>query len=76
MPKKSAAKMKAVALNKPRLRLSGQDGNIFFIMASASRAAQDAGWPEERIDEFVRRVESSDSYTAALRVVMSEFSCE
>ena len=37
---------------KPVLQLSGQDGNAFFIIGWASRVAREAGWSQEKIDEF------------------------
>ena len=46
----------------------GPSGNIFFIMASASRELRNCGRSGES-DEMIRRVQECESYDAALSVI-------
>ena len=59
-------------MTKPRLQLVGEDGNAFFILARASRAARRAGWTE---DEWavVREEAKSGDYDHLLQTVMKHF---
>ncbi len=64
---------------KPTLKIIGEDGNIFNLLAIARRRFRelnredpDAGWMETW-EEFVTGVESSESYDAALVVFMEYF---
>lgn len=52
------------------VQLTGEDGNIFYIMGRVRGALKRAGVPEDVISEFVTELTDSDSYEAALRVVM------
>ncbi len=52
------------------VQLTGQDGNIFYIMGRVRGALKRAGVSEDVISEFVTELTSSDSYDAALGVVM------
>ena len=58
--------------SKPKLQLSGEDGNAFAIMGKASRAAKKAGWPQEKIDEYFAKAKSGD-YDNLLQVTMTYF---
>jgi hypothetical protein len=58
---------------KPRVQVSGQDGNIYFIMARCDRAARKADWPEERRRAVMKRIQETIGYDKALGVVMEEF---
>src|SRR5882724_635534 len=40
---------------KPKLKLVGQDGNAFAILGLARRAAQTAGWPPEKVKEYMTK---------------------
>jgi len=60
---------------KPRLKLTGEDGNAFFIMGRALGIARRAGWEKEKIDEFKNKVMSGD-YDHLLRVCMEYFEVE
>lgn len=50
--------------------LTGQDGNIFFIMGRVRGALKQAGASEGELEAFANEVTQSESYEAALRVVM------
>jgi hypothetical protein len=56
---------------KPKLRLVGEDGNAFAILARAKRALRGAG-REDEIQDFVKQATSGD-YDHLLRVVMEWF---
>lgn len=50
------------------MKLLGEDGNIFFIMARAGRLLEANGQKAEA-DEMVRRVKASGNYYKALRII-------
>jgi len=56
---------------KPKLKLVGEDGNAFAILARAKRALRGAG-REDEIQVFVHEATSGD-YDHLLRVVMEWF---
>ena len=58
-------------MTKPRLKLVGEDGNAFAILARAKRALRGAG-REDEIQDFVHEATSGD-YDHLLRVVMQWF---
>ena len=60
------------AQSKPRLELSGQDGNAFLILGRAMKAARTAGWTPERIEAFTTDAQSSD-YNHLLQTCMKHF---
>jgi len=49
-----------MAKKKPKLKLSGRNGNAFFVLALAQKAALKAGWTKEQIDEFMSEAQSGD----------------
>ncbi|AOT27294.1 hypothetical protein KNT58_gp86 [Mycobacterium phage Fortunato] len=51
------------------VQLTGQDGNVFFIIGKVSKALREAGHVDQ-VTEFVNEVTDTDSYDAALAVVM------
>lgn len=55
-------------MKKPKMKLLGQDGNIFSIMGKASRLLRENG-QSEQATEMYNRVTSSDSYHAALCII-------
>jgi hypothetical protein len=59
-------------MSKPKLKLIGEDGNVFYILGKAVREARRAGWSEEKIAEFKEKAMSAD-YDNALRVCMDYF---
>ena len=59
-------------MSKPKLKLIGEDGNVFYILGKAVREARTAGWSEEKITEFKEKA-MSDDYDNALRVCMDYF---
>ena len=60
---------------KPALKLVGGDGNAFFILGKAIRAAKQAGWPQERIDAYKTEATSGD-YNHLLATTMEMFDCD
>lgn len=56
-------------MNKPKVKLVGQDGNIFNILDIASRALKEAGYADEA-KEMQTKVFASDSYEDALAIVL------
>jgi hypothetical protein len=62
-------------MNEPRhpevtVQLTGEDGNIFFIIGRVRKALRRADVAEEEIDAFSREVNETESYAAALAAVM------
>ena len=57
------------------VKLVGEDGNAFFILARCQAAAKDAGLPQSEIDEFMREAKSGD-YDNLLCTVMDWFDCD
>ena len=57
---------------KPELRLTGEDGNVFFILGKAVRAGRKAGWDEERVERFKKSAMSGD-YDHVLQLCMDNF---
>ena len=55
-------------LNRPKMQLVGQDGNIFAIMGRAGRLLTDCG-QADKAKEMRDRVMSCDSYQKALSIV-------
>lgn len=53
---------------KPKMELTGQDGNIFGIMGRASRLLKRAG-QHEQADEMVSRVTACGNYDEALNII-------
>ena len=57
---------------KPKLKLTGQDGNAFVILGLARAAAKRAGWTKEQIDQFTKKTMLGD-YDHLLATVMEYF---
>ena len=55
-------------INKPDCKLIGEDGNIFNLMARASRTLRENGLSEEA-KEMRERITSSGSYDEALCII-------
>lgn len=56
-------------MNKPKVKLVGQNGNIFNILGIASRALKEAGYADEA-KEMQTKVFASDSYEEDLAIVL------
>ena len=54
---------------KPKVRLSGRDGNVFSIMGAAGRALREAGYTKEEIAKYTEEATSGD-YDHAIQVTM------
>ena len=54
--------------NKPDCKLIGEDGNIFNLMARASRTLRENDLSEEAV-EMRERITSSSSYDEALCII-------
>jgi len=57
---------------KPKLKLTGTDGNAFAIMGAATGAARKANWDQSKIDEYLKEARSGD-YDNLLQVTMKYF---
>ena len=58
-----------------KVKLVGEDGNAFFILARCRKAARKAGVVEDEIDTFHQEATSGD-YNKLLATVMKWFSCD
>lgn len=45
---------------KPKVQLSGNDGNVFLLIGLCQKAARSAGWSVQQIEEFMAEAESDD----------------
>ena len=57
---------------KPKLELSGSDGNAFMVIGKAIGVARKAGWSQEEIEKFRQEAMAGD-YDHLLRVCMDYF---
>jgi len=55
-------------MKKPKVKLVGEDGNIFFILGRCRRALKQAG-QAEAAEEMTRRVTESGDYYVALGII-------
>lgn len=53
---------------RPKLKLTGTDGNVFSVLGAARRALRKAGYTEEQLAAFTREATSGD-YNKALATV-------
>lgn len=56
-------------MKKPKVKLVGQDGNVFNLLGICSRALSKAGM-HEQAKEMKRKVWESSSYDEALSIMM------
>ena len=61
--------------DKPRLKLIGKDGNAFNLLGLAKRDAKRAGWPQEKVNAFMKQATSGD-YDHLLQTCMKYFDVE
>jgi hypothetical protein len=54
---------------KPKCRLVGEDGNIFFVLGRVRQALKASG-KNDQVQEVSERVMASGSYDEALRIIM------
>lgn len=59
-------------MEKPSVKLVGQDGNAFAIMGLCSRAAKKAGWAPDQIKAVMTEMQSGD-YDHLLQTAMKHF---
>jgi hypothetical protein len=57
---------------KPELQLSGEDGNVFFIMGRASKSARRDRWTKAQRNAVIELMTAGD-YDHALRVCLKYF---
>ena len=55
-------------MNKPRCKLIGEDGNVFAIIGSVSRALKEAGQQDKAV-EFQQRAFKAKSYDEVLAML-------
>ena len=58
---------------KPVLKLTGADGNVFNILGLCQKSAKKAGWTEEEIQEFIHKATHSNSYDEVLQLCFQHF---
>lgn len=56
-------------MEKPTVKLIGEDGNIFFIMGKVARELKRNGMRAEA-DEYTNKVLNCKSYNEALQITM------
>ena len=47
-------------MEKPTVRLTGQDGNAFAVMGTVKKALKKAGYPKEEVDKYLEESMSGD----------------
>lgn len=62
-------------MEKPKLKLLGEDGNAFSILGRAQRAAKKAGWTDAEWQAFQDKA-MSGNYQTLLCAVMDNFDCD
>ena len=72
MAENTAEKVSTV---KPRLVLTGKDGNAFAILGAARKAARRAGWSNQQIDNYTSAATAGD-YGNLLAITMQMFEVE
>ena len=55
--------------NKPKVKLIGQDGNVFNLIGICSRALKNAG-QKEKAKEMSEKIFKCGSYSEALSIMM------
>lgn len=63
---------KTIDETRPRLKLTGADGNAFAMLGLAHRAAKKAGWSREKWVE-VHGEATAGGYSHLLQVLMRHF---
>jgi hypothetical protein len=56
-------------MEKPTVRLIGEDGNAFYILGTVKKALRKAGYDEEYIQQYLTEAKSGD-YDNLLQVTM------
>lgn len=56
-------------ITKPKIKLTGQSGNIFVLGSIASRALKKSG-QEDKSDEMKGKIRDAKSYDEAIQVIM------
>lgn len=58
--------------NKPKLKLTGVDGNAFMILGLAQRASKKSDWTPDQWKDYEEQAQSGD-YDNLLQVTMKFF---
>lgn len=61
-----------ITVKRPRVKLTGANGNAFVLIGLCMQAARKAGWPEDRIIA-VRKEMMAGDYDHLLQTAMREF---
>lgn len=73
--KKTLVKGYEVDVERPPLKLVGEDGNAFAILGRAKKAMKEAGWSKDLQSEIM--VDATDrDYNHLLQVMMAYFDTE
>ena len=65
-----------VVFARPVVKLIGENGNVFNLIALCKRAARQAGWDKAQVDQLVNDLTSKHSYDEVLCAIMEEFEVE
>ena len=57
---------------KPKVKLIGNDGNAFAIMAACRKAGMKAGWTTDRVSDLMKQMMSGD-YDNLLNIACEHF---
>lgn len=58
-------------MEKPKVRMIGENGNIFNLLGIASRALRDAGLDDQAKEMREKVFSEAHSYDEALRIIMT-----
>lgn len=61
--------------NTPALKLTGEDGNAFYVLDKMRQAGKAAGWPEETVKAVIDEATKGD-YSHLLATAMKYFEVE
>ena len=45
---------------KPKVQLTGNDGNAFIVMGLCAKAAKKAGWDKDKVDRVLEEMQDGD----------------
>jgi hypothetical protein len=60
----------------PKIEISGERGNVFSVLSTASMIMRSSGWPEPLIRQMHEKVMLADSYGEALKLIHEFSGCE
>ena len=55
---------------KPKVKIIGENGNVFNLISRCIQSLKKAGYKKEEVQEFQNEVTSAKSYNEALNIMM------